>query len=105
MSSKAAARTIVTLALVAGGSSSALAWGWDRCNCYGPPYGNYEPAPVYAYDSRIPPRWTGNGWAHLPVGAYQPAPPAYVVEAPPRYREDVYVDRYTPPRRRYRPMK
>jgi hypothetical protein len=27
----AAAKTLITLSLVAGGSTGALAWGWDRC--------------------------------------------------------------------------
>jgi hypothetical protein len=104
MRSAAAARLLITLSLVAGGSSGALAWGWDRCGyCYGPPYGNYDPPSVYVYDHRVGPTWTGNGWAYLPVGTYHPVPPGYA--PPPVYRVDVTRERYAYPRRRNRPLK
>jgi hypothetical protein len=103
-----AARTLITLSLVAGGSTGALAWGWDRCGyCYGPPYGNYDPPSVYVYDHRVGPTWTGNGWAYLPVGTYHPVPPGYVPPPPPPpvYRVDVTRERYAYPSRRHRPLK
>jgi hypothetical protein len=43
----------------------------------------YEPAPVYVYDHSTGPRWTGNGWVYLPIGAYYPAPPPPVPVPPP----------------------
>jgi hypothetical protein len=102
----AAARTLFTLSLVAAGSGSASAWGWDLCNCYGPPYGNYDPPPVYVYDHRVGPTWTGNGWAYLPVGTYRPVP-GYLPPPPPPpvYRVDVTPERHAYPRRRHRPLK
>jgi hypothetical protein len=98
---------VLALALTAAGSSGASAWGWwDRCEgyCYGPPYGNYAPPPVYVYDHRVGPTWTGNGWAYLPVGTYHPVPPAYAPPPPPApaYRVDVRRKSYA---RRHRPMK
>jgi hypothetical protein len=112
----------LTLALVvtAAASSGALAWGWwDKCEgyCYGPPYGNYAPPPVYVYDHRVGPTWTGNGWAYLPVGTYHavppvsapPPPPAVHVAPPPppapAYQVDLRRERHVPPRRKHRPLK
>ena len=89
MSRGITARIVLVLALSAGGSSGAAAWGWwERCaygdyTCYGPPYGNTEPPDLYVYDHRTGPTWTGNGWAYLPVGRYRPRPPEYAEPPPP----------------------
>lgn len=105
------AKILLALALAGGGCSSASAWGWwESCEgyCYGPPYGNYTPPPIYVYDHRVGPTWTGNGWAYLPVGTYHPVPPADAVPPPPpapAYRADLYRERYAHPARKHRPMK
>jgi hypothetical protein len=114
MSGGITTRLVLALALIAGGSSGAAAWGWwDKCDgytCYGPPYGNTEPPDLYVYDHRTGPTWTGNGWAYLPVGRYRPRPPEYAEPPPPpaapAYRDDdddVEVPPHGP--RRHRPMK
>jgi hypothetical protein len=116
MSHGITARVVLALALIAGGSGGASAWGWwDRCEygdytCYGPPYGNTEPPDLYVYDHRTGPTWTGNGWAYLPVGRYRPRPPEYAQPPPPpppSYRNDDDDDAGPPPHgaRRHRPMK
>ena len=64
-----AAAILLATALIAGSAGSARAE-----NCRGEPYGYGEPAPVYVYDHSSGPRWTGNGWAYLPIGAYRPRP-------------------------------
>jgi hypothetical protein len=107
---RSAARIVLTLAFVIGGSGSAGACGWwDRCNGpygYGPPYGNVEPPPVYVYDHRTGPTWTGNGWAHLPVGTLHPVPPAYAPHPPPpSYHTPLPRDRLGYRWRRHRPIK
>lgn len=116
MSRGITARLVLALALIAGGSSGAAAWGWwDNCDggytCYGPPYGNTEPPDLYVYDHRTGPTWTGNGWAYLPVGRYRPRPPEYAEPPPPPppgYLDDDDDYDATPPRhgaRRHRPIK
>jgi hypothetical protein len=64
-----AAGLVLTAVLIAlGGGARA-----DHCNNSGPAV-SYEPPPVYVYDHSTGPRWTGNGWAYLPIGAYRPRP-------------------------------
>ena len=113
MSGGISAKFILALALIAGGSSGASAWGWcayGDYTCYGPLYGNTEPPDLYVYDHRTGPTWTGNGWAYLPVGRYRPRPPEYAEPPPPppSYRDDHDDYDAEPPRpglRRHRPMK
>jgi hypothetical protein len=114
MSGGITAKVILALALIAGGSGGASAWGWwDRCDggytCYGPPYGNTEPPDHYVYDHRTGPTWTGNGWAYLPVGRYRPRRPEYVEPPPPppppAYRDDYDAEDEDYPLNGNRPMK
>jgi len=73
-----AAATVLALALITGGSTSASACWWFLCD---EPI--YEPPPVYVYDPNSGPTWTGNGWAYLPIGQYRPLPGGYLPPPPP----------------------
>src|SRR5262249_37111957 len=77
-----AAAIVVAMTVTAGSIGNARA---DNCN--GEPYGRAEPPPVYVYDHSGAPRWTGNGWAYLPIGAYRPRPEEMPpVVAPPAHK-------------------
>jgi hypothetical protein len=72
MLSSIAARTCLTLALLAAGSDAASAW-WDRCDC--DRRLSWGPTPLYIYVPRRAPVWTSNGWTYPSVGYYLVPPP------------------------------
>jgi hypothetical protein len=76
-----AAATVLALALITGGSTSASACWWFLCD----EEPIYEPPPIYVYDHNSGPTWTGNGWAYLPIGQYYPRPGADMPPPPQGY--------------------